>query len=493
MPAYMLHNELQHEWSGRQLVFFRVKFSVAYETERLLPPLCAFLRENEALSVAIYEILGEYDLLIRAWIPQGIHPEVLAEAITDNESLGISECPAVPVSKIIYHWPWMTNDYGKYLTPHLSNTPATLGYKLRLNNTLSGNTGGLTEEEIDNATSSYILAPIGPDLIEHRGDIKFVTFLSRLDNVRHQERKLVRNALAAAFRDIVRSESPLISQLSLYETRGSAEASFIVLGRFRQGSFYEGFQRLLSTVVETGFRSFFLMKPNTYIMASPEFVRFWDAIPVELSELSEASEGGSLIKLLKRDEGNSLEYKASFYFDVRRWLLDGAGEANDTLFISGIAREVVAFLNSPPGGVLVIGALEGVRELNKVPIASRDRAEDVLRALPTIHGKILTGIGLDASVKPLFSDPDRAERHILDRLSALLDAPTLGGLVTIRFHELEGRTLCTLSVRPLRDGKFAYLKEERGVLYHRRGSSTIPLEGSDADEYRLRKTSAGTE
>jgi len=491
MPTYMLHNDLQNSWGGRQLVFYQVRFSVTYETERLIPPIRSHLRKREILSYAIYEILGEYDLFIRCWVPQGMHPEDLAEELVVAPELGIGDCRSISVSKIIFHWPWMSADYLTYERPNASKLRKDETFKIRLNNTLSEQPEGLTDDEIDEAIDKSILAPIGPELVEHREDIKFAMLLSNPDRADFKEKHLVRVALTEAFRGLVAdaNHAPLISHLSLYETRGSAEASFVALGRFSSGRFYDSFQSLLSTLAKTGFRSYFEIKPHTYIMASSDFVHFEDAIPIELSEARSARQGDSddLHRLLERDESASLEYKGSFYFDIRQWLLNDLNEANEELFVSGIAREVVSFLNSPPGGVLVIGALERDRMLSKVPVVSRDKAKDLLADFPLIHGKSLTGLELDERVKSFFEDRDKAERHILDRLEKLIERPSsLAGIVLVAFHEISGRTLCTISVNPLSGKHFAYLKKD-GTLYHRRGSSTIGLVGGNADDYRDRR------
>lgn len=492
MPSYMLHNALQEQWAGRQLVFFQIQFDAQHDPDRLMGPVRELLLERQVLSFAGYETLGEVDLFLRCWIPQGSNPQDLASDLMNDLSLRIRRCRPTVVSHILFHWPWMSEDYETYHEPRPTPHMQEGDFRVRLNRTLSDQPDGLTDAEIDEAVAAHVISPIGPELVEHGSEIKFIMTLSTLDQDNALRHRVVEGILES-FRDLAREHIAMdgaeITQLSLYDTLGSESASFVIMGRVDGARFYEAIQRLYATLTETGFRWYFEIRPYTYLTGSPGFAMFQDALPVDLAEARAARMGNleGIETLLNSDESATLEFKGSFYVQIRKWLLDDTFEPSDELFVTGIAREVAAFLNSTPGGVLLVGVLEEERELERIPKGSLVAAREKLSVLPSRGGKRITGLEIDVKVRKLLGDRDRAERHVVEKLGSLLDAPPTAGLVEVSFHEVEGRTVTVLAVDSYpASGDFAYLRSEQSVLYVRRGGSTEPLSGTDADAYRRR-------
>lgn len=497
MNGYLLHNDVQFSL-GRNLVFYQVQFDEPFEPSQLARSVLEVVESLGITSYAAYETIGEFDLLLRCWVPQAIHPQVVCDSILDRARSRIRTVRGIPVSDILFHWPWLSEDGGSYYHPPENAMKWDSDYAVRLNRTLTAEPGGLDDDEIDDALAAHLIAPIASNVLEHHADIKFVILLASVAGGGSgggvQERRMVSAALRETFAALPAANSATsggsaLAQLSLYETRGSDVAAFVLMGRLASQQYYEGLQLVFEKLTETGFRSYFRLRPYTYLTASPGFIELRDTVPVATAPEQSwiVNDATELLDLLERDESSTLEFKGSIYVQVRSWLLDGSLEASEDLFTSGVVREVAAFLNSPAGGVLVLGALERDRELSRVPATSRDAAERRLDELPRVADKVLTGVELDAEAKSLFADLDKASRHLMQKLRSGLEAPSLAGLVRVTFHDVRERTVCVVEVRPLpSNGGWAYIRGE-SELPVRDGAETRRLLGRQADEHRARR------
>ncbi|HZD67311.1 MAG TPA: RNA-binding domain-containing protein, partial [Acidimicrobiales bacterium] len=159
-----------------------------------------------------------------------------------------------------------------------------------------------------------------------------------------------------------------------------------------------------------------------------------------LAPFDRASTGGSRVAdLVAGGEGATVEFKASL-----RWGVPEGG-VNRALEQS-VVKAVAGFLNSREGGTILIGV-----------------ADD---------GMVL-GLAGDYASSPALGDRDGFERHLRNLLSSAM-GEAVHGFVAVTFHDLGGRDLCQVTVRP--SDRPVYV-QDRGVsaFYLRTGNATSPL------------------
>lgn len=167
--------------------------------------------------------------------------------------------------------------------------------------------------------------------------------------------------------------------------------------------------------------------------------------------------GGALVSTKPfPPEGPTVEYKASFEWDPRR-----AQRSPEMRF--GSLRTVAAFLNAD-GGTLYIGVDD-----DGVPLG----IEDDLALIP------------DASPLDVF------EGRFREFLKNSLDPLPLNG-VTLAFPEVEGVTLCEVTVAPSNVVTYLRHKDANGQaqesVFVRDGNRTIELKGRDRDTFVLARS-----
>lgn len=137
-----------------------------------------------------------------------------------------------------------------------------------------------------------------------------------------------------------------------------------------------------------------------------------------------------------------------------------------------LARTLAAFANGE-GGTLVIGAGERERLASFSDVIPRDA--------PVVGRYVVPGIGREVGDR----ETATFDRRLFRLLSDLVE-PDPAGLVHSRFDRVDGRTVCILSVA--RGDQWFYLRPSgdvrEGEFPIRRGSDTVSLSGSAADDYK---------
>jgi hypothetical protein len=168
------------------------------------------------------------------------------------------------------------------------------------------------------------------------------------------------------------------------------------------------------------------------------------------------------IEYLRRDEGQNLEFKASFSIDVRGSLFSGK-----TIFLNELEEEflkaIVGFLNSS-GGSLILGVLEKRKDL----LQFKDKLDEKFN-------KYIYGVEREYK----HDGYDGYIRRIEDILRERIDSNLLSRL-EIDKHSLSGHDLIHFIIP--RADKWYYLNNE--IFFVREHNQTINKKGADADEYK---------
>jgi ATP-dependent Lon protease len=94
----------------------------------------------------------------------------------------------------------------------------------------------------------------------------------------------------------------------------------------------------------------------------------------------------------------------------------------------------------------------------------------------------IVGIEKDIQILPKRQDVDEYENHLTTLLENGLGAAAVTN-VGARFEEVNGHTVCRITVRPSSSPVWTKLKGQEDALYVRLGNSTRPFGPRDAHEY----------
>jgi len=173
--------------------------------------------------------------------------------------------------------------------------------------------------------------------------------------------------------------------------------------------------------------------------------------------------------LLKRNEDESLEVKASFMLDVNRYIKgDGKRTLNVELGLDNVVRTIAAFLNTK-GGDLIIGAIEKNRF---------QEVEEGEYEFEPYGNYYILGIEEELECEKI-KTIDNFELKIREFISNHIDL-TLG--LTMKWHRCKNRTLGHIQVPSLDGSEWCY--DDDGHFFIRDGNRTIELKGRDIDNYK---------
>lgn len=186
------------------------------------------------------------------------------------------------------------------------------------------------------------------------------------------------------------------------------------------------------------------------------------------------TKGVSLDKLLEGGESQTLEAKGSFCLDLNHYIENSGKASIEAERANDILKAVTAFLNTNPGGKIVIGALE------------RTRYEKKLSKLDFIDyeiNKIFLIIGIEIELEKYKNGWDDYELRLQNLIKDKIK-PSPIALVNVRTETIGKKQLCTIEVT--RDANYWYYlqEKEQQLFYVRQGAMSIPLSGTDMDNYK---------
>ena len=97
------HSEVQRRWGQCTLVFWLLRFHIWYDREDTFDQLVALMDRLGVGAYAAYELSGQFDVLLRAWIPDR---ELNGFEDSLQEEFPLQDSRQFRVVDIVRHWPW---------------------------------------------------------------------------------------------------------------------------------------------------------------------------------------------------------------------------------------------------------------------------------------------------------------------------------------------------------------------------------------------------
>jgi hypothetical protein len=447
-PRHVEWHPLVHEqWASERLSFWRLGLA-SYDAETTVRWVHQVMRAVGVRSWSLHELLGHWDVLIRAWVPTVLTE--LEKSLQDAfRSGGLTSMDRFDVAEIVSHWPWAHGGTPTIRRPD----PAVLERRL-------------TDREIAQLDAvAQSPAPLAAraeklnlrTLAQPEPGIDFMVSL-RLPPIPH-----TREATAALTEQVSRllANQERISETSLY--RGDGFADYLIFGKARHTEFHEVRRSLLAPLREIPVG---LSRPTatTVVLATSGALASEEAM-----SLTTPKEPDTVEELLDRPEGPRLDVRGSAFLDLsfQGDELDAppSDRARDALL-----RTVVAMLNAD-GGTIVIGALGAGALRDGAPVDD----------LPRIGNYVVVGIG-----EEMKHGWDEFQRRLI---TAYRDAvgpdPSAWIDAKLAYHAARPIAVLTINTPSTHEGWF-YVRG-RGQRYDfcvRSGAATTVLGGPDADEYK---------
>lgn len=319
-------------WGRERLFFWRLSFWPTHDRELVLAALDVVLESHHICSFAVYELFGDNDLLVRAWLPVQTTQEDF-EAGLRTGLPKLSQLAVFSVTSNVTHWVWESD--GEFRRPSQARMLAR-----------PPDDEIATVNRFDEAPDE-LLRRFGEDNLiaeaTHTRGIKFVVVVTiapvggYVDHSTEMRDRLVG----------ILERAGSVEERSLYE--GVGFGRFLVLGRVD----FDKFERIRTEVTDpiTSELSPSTFGGRTYTMLVPagDFLRFEERLPVEhpSPRVLTAAEA------LETVEGRAVEVKAAAFHQAEAWVRTGSRYANrigtgtssstatNTAFSSGSAAAAV--------------------------------------------------------------------------------------------------------------------------------------------------------
>ncbi len=252
------------------------------------------------------------------------------------------------------------------------------------------------------------------------------------------------------------------------------EKFWLLLDAFVEYNDYNKIAALEQAATSSGFRASGC-RTNTFLCTNNQLgVLEVDELPRSLLADTLTIDKKTLLRMLSGNEDEKTEVKSSIRIELGTQFLN----KKDTPEIqNSIERKIlstlVAFLNCD-GGTIVLGAAEDVR-------VNDELREVLLETCEKVGQYFVVGISADVHK----GDQDKYYRHISSIVSANISVEA-AGLMRVAFHELGDKIVCTITVPPTL-GHW-YLKSKGTTEFHvRTASETKQLKGSEQENWQRQK------
>ena len=506
------HYDLHRVWARGSLRFWLLRFAEGYEREEMFDQIEDLMREAGVGAYASYEISGEFDILLRAWIPleqTGRFPELIDERLLLHPEDDQREYVAV---EIVRQWIW-SEEGSTVFTPRACDLEAlqknTTLEEIEIVNRLSDESHGQLAPQPDAVNPELpqrMMEELAIADLQATTGIRVLIRISPRENLRKPDRLKMTTMIASELDRMTRPKGFefevgegrfLVDEASLYRCK---DHSLLLLCRLPYVAWHSMREELLDPLGRVPGVS----QTTTYPALSQGFVRsreflfLGEEIPGLLrggadrpTEDAERSDGEvpppppvlpGVLDFLDRPEDEGFEAKGSAFTPLDGWLRREFDAPDDKhlkessgFFRDTVARNVVAMLNSG-GGVIVIGLLE----VDRYQDHSSDRLRLRLSKLP--RGGRFHVIGLQ---DPIFQSGgwDKFELKLNRLLTEQIDGEIVD-LVHVSRDWYQERTLAVIRVDYPGMSEGFFLREGRESRFLvRNGGSTEELRGSRASRY----------
>lgn len=488
---YLWSDEAHTAQSDGQLVFWRFAFTPTYERTEIVRKITSVFAQRGIASFTLYEVFGEWDVLVRAWLPREEHVDTLDAAlqrVLAVNSFDMSDYMVVTTTP--RHWVWKPNgsDGGSLVDarPSMPLVKAVSAHNRRycqgLRNyvDIEPDSGpekadvGLESfaEQLDLLQRGGWLRQFNP---ERHGVKFFITYGTPSRALRPSEKEVALKRIIETCDRVVdaareyQDDEDAPPEISVYSGTGTM-TNFIIMAKAPDKHFYRFARDLVFGLNEgTDIDKLYSSRPYTHVMADRRFMAFRDEIRVDEVPFDEV--------LLEQDESEALEFKASFAADVNRFVVDGKWHAFDE-GPKEILRAICGLLNAPSGGKLVIG----VQEIDHVK-HSPERRLAALSSFELRGNKALLGAKPDIEASPGLRNWDGLRLRIADLIAQMIK-PVAAPFISIDPYEVGDATLTVISVRPSGASWFFANVDGAQRFFVRELGRTVEYQGTDGDYYR---------
>jgi schlafen family protein len=441
------HPLVHQRWANERLSFLRLGLA-DYDAEETVQWVHGVMREVGVRSWSLHELLGHWDVLIRAWVPAAI-TELEYHLQRALRGRGLTMMDRFDVEEVVSHWPWAREGERTMMRP----AAVDLEWRITDREIAQLDAGAETARSVAALAEERNLRTVA----EPARGIGFMVSV-RLPPVPH-----TRNASAVLTEQVSRllANQEHISETSLY--RGVGFGDHLIFGKVHYDKFHELRRSLLAPLREIGVG---LSRPTatTVILATSDALISEEALP-----LAAPRQPHTIEELLRQPEGPRLEVRGTAFMTLvsqgGQLVARPSDGGRDTLL-----RTVAAMLNSD-GGTIVIGAVEASR------FADRASLDD----LPRVGEYAVFGIGHETE-----GGRDRFQRRLMDACSSAIEPNPIRS-IDVEFADVEERTIAVLTIRPpSTGGEWFYVrgKAQRYEFYVRSGAATAALSGPEADRYK---------
>ena len=455
---FIWHHSIHEAWGKERLYFFRLSFYPTYDIPNIRKRMKELLYDYGVHSFVIYELTGDYDFLLRVWLPTSVSSKVFRDALhKELEVYDIDANQVFHVAKIVTHWVWDKDGEDRFREP----SGKILRVRFADEDIIKINQGMLEPDEAEAYKQENIIAPWMP-----KKGIKFIIVIPEAKSLAFD----AHNALISRIQEILQLAHDVF-ETSIYEGEGFAR--ILLMGRAKSSKFDDAISYIIRGVNKSGVQAFYGIKTYTYIAynCSEDLLNFEERLPVAKEVY--ALEKDVIEELLSETESLRLEVKGSAFVDIGRIIFgDGKSAYSDKITNEGVIKAVVGLLNAQ-GGKIVIGALELSR-------FEKDKAhKDLLKSMKKFNDYIICGINNDYINK----DWDHFQLRLQDLLEKRIE-PSPSVWVTIKRVFFLEKEMCVISVRKPTSDWFYFNFEGKTVFYVRQGNRTLELPGSKADQYK---------
>jgi hypothetical protein len=464
LQKFQWHPQI-HEVAGEEsLHYWFLSFASNFEWERLQGVLKQLIDEHGVISYALYELMGDYDMLLRVWLPSGTAAKFGSSLQERLAVFSLARAERYNVESVIRHWPFAPRGVGaiKELSDGEALPP---NGRIQEVNELLAQVKPHDDKLLATSLRKRLIGPPVKNRDEEPG-VKIVTLIKPVRGLTPDTKRGLGNQVAR-----VLDEQRHIRQRSLYQVEGW-DAAFLLTCLAPEDKFFafrESLIRDLSPLLEaTGART------NSYSCASRDLVMFQDRVAAPDHQQNGTLPEPEIPELLSLEESATLEVKGSAFTPLDPWLLNGEGLAESARFFQrGVLRAIVAFLNGE-GGTVVIGALEPGRYEKRLH-------DERLSNFPRIGAYLCPGL-----LDPTFEEKgwDAYERKIGESIAKNV-SPAPSGL-RIRKERFEGIDFCVIDVPSGRREDWHYLESPKAPSQFlvRQGARIVELNGIEADRYK---------
>lgn len=507
----MWHSELQRRWGLCRLEFWLLRFHEWYDREATFDRLVALMERIGVGAYAAYELSGQFDVLLRAWIPEN---EANGFQARLKATFPVQDSRQFTVSRVIRHWPWIEGDS---FVPRDCD-PDALASSISLEEVEAVNRisdQGHMGVEVDSSPGDFeaLERLMGVEAVTDLGSTAGIRMFVRLkgkEGLDDEDWTKLTSFTAGTLDQLTRdpggedlpgeSRGFALDDVSLYACN---DRSMLILCRIPYHSWHDLRDHLLEPLAARGG----VMQTTTLPALSRNFVRSRERLNVDDrakpalaggSGPEESGDGGGVgnsspmppapqvppgvREYLERPEDRDFEAKGSAFTPLERWLrrAKDADEEDDLsespgFFRDTIGKTVVAMLNSEGGSLLI-----GVLERDKFTRHSSKLLERIAE-LPVAGRYYILGLQ-----DPVFRKKDWDGFELkFNRLLKESVQGEISDLVRISRDWHSGRSLALVQVKypGMTNGFYLRGDGEERHFYVRRGGSSDKLQMPDALEY----------